>query len=341
MKKTVFNILFLCLIFILAQALLLTAEVYSNAIGINIESYQKISSNNLTSTDMLEYLMNQYREFPEEWLELRTYFEEILYLDYGSNRTVGLFYIREDNINANQESVNLYLDFREGVIAEGTYELDAVTNNFELNGFFLGRELINTEAKNNNNPGLAVNSRLKLIYDGELDNRIYRGDITVRRPLVYQGGYRKIEISRDRESKARGLSLDLFLKLNIDKDTDLFLNAYNIFDYVVFNDVYRREIYGRRGFFKEEDMRISISDRVETGVKYKNWQVNFDFHHRFYSGISYKFKLGDYSIQPGLYGNSYSFKLSSNLFEIDLKSDRLNPVAASNLSFSINIGYNF
>ena len=304
--------------------------------GLNLQNTYYLESDNINLNQISELRDGQKIDLDNRDANLYFLNQNYYGLNIGDNLEIGRFNYNEYYINAEQGLVDFFFKVRERNISEGRYILKGNIDTLNLQGYYLGKRFkINEDT--------LLNLRLKYINSGHLEKSKYDGIARMSDNFIYQSGYRQVVISRDKNYQPGGISLDIKGETIIKDNLLISFSAENLYSYIIFKNLYFREMFDRTGSFYYDDTAIKITPVYMVDFNYKDLIFGVSYINRYEPYFGYSFKSGKDNLIPvdidfTLHRNKYGVKLSPdwNLADISIEvvTDRINLRKAKNINLS-------
>ena len=358
--------LFLLCLYVLGSCIFicLLCSLSTAAAGVEQESFWLLRNNSLTFQDFTRFARGKFNDFTDSQLELDSFHNHYIYSPGNGENScgqVGLFYISSDNITAEQEAVNYYLDSRADNYQQQEYKIQADTEQLMVKGLFFGNALFSDLHKDLSGNHLSalnevnLNYRLKVITDGRLEKRNYDGEVEIDSPFKFMDGYRQLTVSRKGESRIRGLLVDLGVSGSIffsEREINYELLLNNILGYVTWENVYVREVKAGDGVYYYKDFSKSPPPFLQLGFNIQEIQKGCFTEGMLSAGIDilaqksypylrYYFDGVSPAVAVGTYGSLFSLSFDHEYLSLQLKGDNLNFMQAENFVLGLELGFSF
>ncbi len=262
-------------------------------------------------------------------------------LDLKNNLQLGSFDFQEYYFSGEQGLIDFLSAVSGENLSEDSYRLKGEIDSINLQGYYIGRNFNISEK-------LLVDFRLKYINSGHLEKSKYDGRARISEQFIYQSGYRQVIVSRDKNYQPKGISLDIAGNAILANDLSLRFSAENLYSYIIFEDLYFREMFDRTGNFYNDDTAIRITPIYQVDFDYRSILFGFSYINRYEPYFGYSFKFGQGTGIPvevvlSLHRSKYGIKISPNWnrgdIKFDIKFDNFNFKKAKNISLNFNISF--
>ena len=304
--------------------------------GLNWQNTYYLESDNLNLNKIFKLRNGQRIDLDNREANLYFLSQNYYSFDLGGNIKIGRFNYKENNFKAEQGLLDFLFKVRKRNISEGRYILKGNIDTLNLQGYYLGKRY-----KINKDTLLSL--RLKYINSGHLEKSKYDGTARMSDQFIYQSGYRQVIISRDKTYQPRGISLDIKGETIIRDNLLISFSAENLYSYIIFKNLYFREMLDRTGSFYYDDIAIKITPVYRIDLNYKDLIFGVSYINRYEPYLGYSFKSGKDNLIPvdidfTLHRNKYGVKLSPdwNLADISIEviTDKINLRKANNINLS-------
>ncbi|MFW5790864.1 MAG: hypothetical protein ACOCWE_06415 [Bacillota bacterium] len=298
-----------------------------------------LESDNLSLTEILKFRDGLRVDLNDKAANLYFLNRSYYSLNLMNNIQVGYFDYQEYYFSAEQGLVDFLSKISQNNLAEGSYRLKGGIDFVNLQGYYIGKRFNISEM-------FLVDFRWKYINSGHLEKSKYDGRARMSEQFIYQSGYRQVIISRDKISQPKGISLDIAGKAIMNDNLSIRFSIENLYSYIVFKNLYFREMLDRTGKFYYDDVALRITPIYQVDFDYRSLFFGVSYINRYEPYLGYRFKLGEeksiqFGVELSLHRSKYGIKVfpegNKENINMEFQFDKLNFKKAKNLSLCFSI----